>query len=1378
MTSMQRTGKKWPEKQWPEKQRPDRSPSRPARQRAAHEANSAISLQQQLKNAAIAALSVCLLGLAAAAAHAQRPAATSPSAGLDAAQSPLSPEALRGRQELQQRARDLARELVGNILDMQLKQLEQNGLQKLEIYRDIQSMRKDIDALIDADMRGVVESLSKAQQADPNDRAALFTQVRGKIREIVTRLAVERQNLARRLRVAELAAQVRSLIEKQTAVRNTTETLTDQARQKQVELTLSAIQDQRDIKSLFVQLVNALTDVSSWGGEVGAGAADGLRILKAGQAGKEVDNAGTTLESSRFPAAAKSQQTVINALKALLDKLEGLQGLIGSSNEEALALVRELEKRQAELRKETKETDLQDPAADKLVDRQAEIRRDLSKLNAALEKLPVAQTELEQAKAAAYAATGNLFDAKQAEAVDQQTKALANLAEIEHHLQQASDRQTADKSAAELDQQLQNLELARQQVAEAAKNEQQAAAETEQKPQEAAAADRHAADALTKAAEPSPLPSAVKSRLEEAKAAAQEAANADEAVASPAAKAAAQAAANEALERAAAEVAAAINDTRLDQKAISAGELSRAAEALERAAAAEKQLAKETAEAANDQGLTTDQAKKLVADQAEVKHVAEKVAEGVKDRAADAAAALDAARQPINDAGHDLVAAEKHPGEATKPAAADAAQKATAAAHKLADAAANLRNQVAKEAGELATIAEDQLKPVVERRQDVEALQAKQTESRAAALEKLKEAERKVTHALAQEQRAEGRGQAAAAKELAQKIADVADQQKAADNAARQLTQGKTDSSFEAATAEQKVAEAAADVNKQAAARPEAKSGSQDTVARALEKAQQAAAEAAKQTVAGSPQAAEAARQAAAQALAEAQQAAEAESRQAAQAPAGQPDADAQKAVGHDAADARKLTADAAPKAGESLARAGESSDQAEKALAQRNQLAARQAQQAAASGLEQAAKQIAGAKNELAKQQAGEIGQHAGELGQLAKKTAPVDPNAASALHEAEASAAQTGQTNQPQGKAAAEQGTDATAAVRQGLQQADASLAARQQRLETSKQLAQQIASDAATQQQARNEIIANAGKLSDAAAQAAQTPAGEQAAGSQSAGRQNAPPATPAERSAAQALKDAEQRFAQAQSRIGENAQQVSGQTEVANKPIREGLEAASQLGQTDRSAEQDASQPSAGQSNPRQSEEGQSEQAAGEHARRRGAQALGTGLVPNAPEATAQQIAGPQATAQAARAGQEQRRGTETRQGSEPGQDQKPGGQSVQGQGGKPDSKAGNSSPVAAGGTGIKSGQKTTNVVPPRAGSQAAQIAQQQTNSRTPDDAAKHDAATSARSSVQEAPWLAKLPPEMRNAIRAKAHPAAPKVYEDRLKDYFETTQDGK
>ena len=264
-------------------------------------------------------------------------------------------------------------------------------------------------------------------------------------------------------------------------------------------------------------------------------------------------------------------------------------------------------------------------------------------------------------------------------------------------------------------------------------------------------------------------------------------------------------------------------------------------------------------------------------------------------------------------------------------------------------------------------------------------------------------------------------------------------------------------------------------------------------------------------------------------------------------------------------------------------------------------------------------------------------------------------------------------------------------------------------------------------------------------------------------------------------------------QAQTQIGENAQQVSGQAEVANKPIREGLEAASQLGQADHppadpAGQHDAAQPEQGDHGQEAGEHGQEagehgheagEHGQGEHGQGEPAQALGTGIVPNAPEATAQQIAGPQATAEAAQAsGQEQGQGNEP--GHEPGQGHEPGNEpgQDQGQGHTPESQIGSSSPVAAGGAGIKSGQKTTNVALPPGALQLQQAAQQQNDSRTPDDPGNHDAETSARQASKEAPWLAKLPPEMRNAIRAKAHRPAPKVYEDRLKDYFENVQDNK
>src|SRR5690606_7912676 len=135
---------------------------------------------------------------------------------------------LRSKQQSQQRARVMARELVSGILDVQLQKLEENGLTDRQIYRDIRSMQQNIDGLIEAEMRQVVVLLLQAQTADTADRDRLFVSARETIRQIVVRLAVERHNLQRRLKTAALAAQVKQLIAMQDVIVRVTESLPEQ----------------------------------------------------------------------------------------------------------------------------------------------------------------------------------------------------------------------------------------------------------------------------------------------------------------------------------------------------------------------------------------------------------------------------------------------------------------------------------------------------------------------------------------------------------------------------------------------------------------------------------------------------------------------------------------------------------------------------------------------------------------------------------------------------------------------------------------------------------------------------------------------------------------------------------------------------------------------------------------------------------------------------------------------------------------------------------------------------------------------------------------------------------------------------------------------
>jgi len=93
----------------------------------------------------------------------------------------------------------------------------ENGLQSHELYGEIRAMREHLDELIESAMPEVVELLERLEQEQAG-REQTFMAARRKSREIVVRLLIERQRLLRRLRIAEMAAQVRELIRQQSGV--------------------------------------------------------------------------------------------------------------------------------------------------------------------------------------------------------------------------------------------------------------------------------------------------------------------------------------------------------------------------------------------------------------------------------------------------------------------------------------------------------------------------------------------------------------------------------------------------------------------------------------------------------------------------------------------------------------------------------------------------------------------------------------------------------------------------------------------------------------------------------------------------------------------------------------------------------------------------------------------------------------------------------------------------------------------------------------------------------------------------------------------------------------------------------------------------------
>jgi hypothetical protein len=1281
---------------------------------------------------------------------------------------PDSPDVYRRKQQAQEKARALAVELIDAVLDVQLRQLEENGLKDRTIYKDIASMKGNIHALTKQEMEEIVQLLVQAQMGTQKDRLARFNQARAKIREVVVQLMAERQKLYRRMQIAKLAAQVRELIARQTRTRSITQSLPQRKLQERETMTLTTIEDQADVQKLFLVLVATLEDVSRWGGQIGAGASDGLRIVKAAQVDPELKRAATSLFKSEFSTAVEAQSKVIAGLKRLLEKLEETQGLIESDREAAVRMVREMMKKQEDLRDVTKQAELARPeVADELAEQQRKIHEELGKLAEALQKFESTQPLLEQAKAAAYEAPKELFQQQKEAALASQSEVIGVLAKVEQELIQGADLDKSGKSADELAQRVTQLQQAKQAVEAAAREQAQATRHAAQNPALAKQQEQKAAQELVKAEALPELPSVVDARLHDAQEKVAEAAKAQDNAAPEAAPTRTQKAemAMDAIELAAAEIAAQLADAMRQQKAVEVGELARAAEAIERAAAAEREIARQASVAARNDGLEAAQAKGLHQEQKEVALVASKIAEGVKNTAPEASQMLNRAAGPMEEAQQSLAAAEQLPGEPSKASSQQAAKAAQAAARQLADAAKELRRQAGQSAEALAKIAGAQLAQAQAARQAVDAAAEAAHDDKAQAIAALQAAAAKLQQAQIAQARAEGREAAAQAQSLADEIAQAAKQQANADAAARDLAMGKANTPLQAAIEQQEVAETS-----------EAISGkSKDAIAKAMQDAAQSAAEAAKETLAGNAMQAEAARAKTREALAAAIQAARQVAAEAAAAPPGQPDAKAQAQAGKAAAEASDLAMEAKSAAGQSAEEASQAASEASRQAANAARAveagmskATRQAQNQAGQALDKAQQKVAEVLQNLAQEQAQALAERAQAAGRLAEQTVQVDPGTTAALELAQEAAMLGAQAADD-----AAQGSHAADAVKRNLERAAANLAAREQQLRRDRDIGEALA-ELAKQQQAAREAIAQA------AEQLGEMPSDT------GSGNSSIPAPSAQQRAAAQALRRATQEFSEAQRATGQGAVEVSGQTEVANVPIREGLKIASKLGDgSDQSMLAKAGQP-AGQSQPMPARQSAAPSQAGAQAQpnsqgqpfgtpaqgQLGQQAqsampaegqpseLGTGFVPQSPEVTAQQIAGSQALAQAAAV---QASASETSAGQPQSE-----GQTAEGQSQQPMSGA--TSAKAAKGGVSQGGSKATNEKAPPGELELAPAAQGDSRSQT----AGEDPEAAGRK-FEDEPWFARLPPSLRSAIQSKARSKAPRGYEERLKRYFESVE---
>ncbi len=925
------------------------------------------------------------------------------------AQTNIGIDVVKRRQETQQRARELTRELVGGVLEVQLEQLEENGLDDMPLYRDIKQMRANLDGLVEAEMAEVVNTLVKAQQAPSDQREPLFLDARQKIREVVVRLAVERQNLLRRLKNAELAGQVRRLIERESVVHQLTENIPQLPQGQKETALVDAIQDQRDVKALFMSFVTTLQDVRSWGGEVGRGAADAMDILQAAQIGASLDRAAVSMEGAQWPEARQSQLAVLRGLQLLLERIEATQGLLSADREAALELVRELRERQEKVNEATKKSPLNDETSAPLVDRQLAVQKDLGHLPQLLKQSPGLLNHVEQARKSAAESADKLFQNEREAAVAAQQDIARNLQELERRLMDDVVQASPDRSAAELKREVSDLQKLQKELQSA---RQKTLAARQQLPQDRAQArqtTKQAASDLDTATDGKQLPNIVRARTEEAADAADAARESLESADTAMPEASNKLAeADKAIERAMAETNVALADATRRQLAVEAGELARAAEALERAAASEREIAQQLTKKA-EPGDEPPSAQKMAQEQAAVQQVLQKVNEATKDLALAAQSDLAQAQKQAEPLEKQLAALADKPADAPEKAAA--AKQATATAQKISAAADKLRQQLGQTAQKLSAEAQRQLNQVAPLRQAVEDLAAKKPASLADQLEKVEAAQSLVQQAQAKQNVAQGKQALGKAQEKLAALDRALSRQTEADQAAEDVAQGRANSPLDAAVRQQRAAEEVAKAATDPMADP------------ALAQAKQQAETAARQLLDGNQRGAKQSRRDVRKALEEAKKNAQQQVAQAAQEPAGQPDAQAQRDVSDLVAKAQEAARPAATEAEGTLAQAGEQSNQAAKQLSANKPTEAAPPQQAAAAALDEAAKQLAAKRNELAQAVQNAMAEQRKQAAELARQAVGVDSVAQAALREAEkASDPQSGRNTPAAAESAAE--------------------------------------------------------------------------------------------------------------------------------------------------------------------------------------------------------------------------------------------------------------------------------------------------------------------------------------------------------------------
>ncbi|WP_010587766.1 hypothetical protein [Schlesneria paludicola] len=1275
----------------------------------------------------------------------------------------------------QQRAQVQTADLLASVLHVQLRQLEENGLTEHEIYRDVQLMRRNLQNLVASDMQRIVDTLRKARQLPPAQRDEAFKEARLQIRQVVRQLTVERQLLLQRLKIFDLADQVRKLIQQQAMVQSSTaqlirrDTSSDQGAQ-----TLKAIEDQRDIHELYRHLIETLHDMKTRRGPNAVIAADGLRILTVLELDRQVDSASRLLQAIQLESANEAQTFVVNGLKELLRLIGRAQGTIDTENATAREIVRALIERQKQLRDQTKLlTSPQAPPAE-LVEQQVQLQGGISRLHEHVATHAKADAYRQQADAAVFDAASNLLENKLPQAITDQGRVLGSLAALERAVSDDAPYLSRDQSADDLSQTVRILTNVQKELADAI--EKNDVSGTEASSSEFARIVRELRVLIQPQDEQNPWPDFVRVALTEV----------TDALSSKAADSGGlpptdhiepsdgnptRTESLSAVKQAKATIDRTLIEARRISLAIRIGELTRSAEVLERTAAEQRSIVKDTV-GLMDGGRTAmvegiERAKELSARQNHVAEVADRIATALARMTPDLAKSVanNASRARTLNGGDVLTMAITSPDGVQK-----SLETATSIAQHLASSAQDLREQIVLTADELTLLSTEQAARLSELRTAVEtAVDQMPTQDLPNQLEQVR---LDLDRAIQEQLRAQGHHRAADAMSVASAIQEVLNTQEIAD-VVLDVNSSIENTDLKATTVQAEVAEkaraVAAAVRAMLKAAPTKEHERVTQLLTSIDEVEQSATNAAKQTLARDATAAKESRARiqttlkAAMSLAQ-QNVAQAMSDELRNPPNKQAQAEVTKVV---TVAQQRLTA-IPGETSEKLTAAFQAMADATTALSN-DTLHSAEEQAKALTELVQTRDVLNQTIQQMVVTQSQQMAQQSAQNLDVAKRVEVVEPSASAAIREAIAKVGRDTKSDLSARHIAAEIGR-----VTLGLEQAVAELGAREQEVRHDLAIAESVSASIKRQQAATTTITEQALELERMAM----------------ASRQEV--SATAQRAAAHKLNEARRRFVDAQRATGQAAVELSGQIEIANPPLREALELAAKFVGTEQginspentdemreaSAEndnpfgtpqqQDAEASQVADANgSKAGEKTGSERREGSNAR--GAPAgknpngLGTGFISQSPDLTAEMMAGADAIHAARQALTAQ---LPPSQQSDADSKAPPGDSNDTEQNESQLSESGRSSKLAKGNNASGVNQKVKDGMIDQQPEGTEAKGQASGESRQTDENVNTKA-------LKEDAWFAKLPPELRNSLRAGIGQKGPRTYEERLKKYFQS-----